>query len=314
MSTHPPRFYRYLSLNAKTVESLCHDALHFANPADFNDPFDCKPVVEPDSDLATLRAVLRTLIASRVSAETLNALKTARLKGDRAVAHAHHSSEQEAARTLADIAYQATDPYYTCSAEKVEQGLLTAAVERELLRQYDKGVCCFSESFNNPLLWGHYGDKHKGVCIGYGLDRKPRPEMHKVVYGGTRTVRASLIAQAILEKNEKAIAALDRDIFLRKAPQWRYEKEWRLLGSRGVQDSCLLLTDVTFGLRCTPALKHTLISALEPRAPDVKFYEIYNAPGTFRLKRGEVDTDELRRYFPMTAWSATEAFGEPTPD
>lgn len=293
---------------------MLHDALHFANPSDFNDPFDCKPVIEPDSDLGTLRSVLQKLITKRVSVETLSALKKAKAKGDKAIGHAHHVGEQEATQTLVDIEYHATDPDYTCSREEAERFLLSEAIERELLRQNDKGVCCFSESVNNPLLWGHYGDKHKGICIGYGLDRKPAPQIHKVVYGGARTVRTSLVAQAILTEDEKAIAALDRDIFLRKAPQWRYEKEWRLLGSRGLQDSCLLLTDVTFGLRCPSALKHTLISALEPRAPDVKFYEMYNAPGTFRLKRREVDVHELRSYFPMTAWSATEAFGEPASD
>lgn len=28
-------------------------------------------------------------------------------------------------------------------------------------------VFCFSKTFQNPLMWGHYGNSHKGFCVGY---------------------------------------------------------------------------------------------------------------------------------------------------
>lgn len=31
-------------------------------------------------------------------------------------------------------------------------------------------VFCFSETFQNPLMWGHYGNSHKGFCVGYALN------------------------------------------------------------------------------------------------------------------------------------------------
>jgi len=30
------------------------------------------------------------------------------------------------------------------------------------------GLICFCEKWNNPVLWAHYGDKHRG--IGFGFD------------------------------------------------------------------------------------------------------------------------------------------------
>ena len=33
----------------------------------------------------------------------------------------------------------------------------------------DIGVICFSEEYNNALMWSHYADKHKGVCLGINL-------------------------------------------------------------------------------------------------------------------------------------------------
>jgi hypothetical protein len=67
--------------------------------------------------------------------------------------------------------------------------------------------------------------------------------------------------------------------------------------------------EVTFGLRCPDALQHALTSALEPRGETVKFYEMYELRGSFKLKRRLVDLDELRVYYPRTARSGLEMFG-----
>ena len=29
------------------------------------------------------------------------------------------------------------------------------------------GVLCFSRDWDNPVLWSHYADKHRGVCLGF---------------------------------------------------------------------------------------------------------------------------------------------------
>jgi Protein of unknown function (DUF2971) len=297
-----------------TIASLCHDKLYFVNPAEFNDPLDCKPTVESDSDKRTLRAILTELIKRRVAAETLGALRKARLQGEKAEAHAHRSGENVARQGLANISYNATNLDLEVSEEGAECRLLTSEIQRELLNHYERGVCCFSAAVDNPLLWSHYGDQHRGVCIGYGLARVPKPILHKVIYGGSRTVKTSLVARALLENDPEARNHLDRDVLLRKAPSWRYEREWRLLGKRGAQDSCLELVDVTFGLRCPEALKYALISALEPRAATVKFFEMDELHGSFKLKRAEVETGELHTYFPKTAMSGEEIFGPTSSD
>ena len=175
-TTQPKKVYRYQAISARTIESLCHDALYFAAPAEFNDPLDCKPTVISDSSRDVLRAILTKLIKRRSAAETLAALSNARLQGGKAEAHANRSGEQGAQQELTNIAYNATDPAYECSEEDPECLLLSLEIEREMLRQYDRGVCCFSAVINNPLLWSHYADQHRGVCIGYSLARVPETE------------------------------------------------------------------------------------------------------------------------------------------
>lgn len=305
----PRKIYRYLRFSAKTVESLCHDQLHFADPTAFNDPLDCQPTVEANSDMDELRRLLAEQIKRRVEAETLASMKNARLKGNNAALHAKRLGEQAARSELANIAYHATNPDYECSEIEAERWLLTNEIQRELLKRYDRGVCCFSSTVDNPLLWSHYGDQHRGVCIGYGLNREPKPKLHKVLYGGSRTVETSLIANALLKKDPDSQELLDRNVLLRKASPWRYEREWRLLGDRGVQESCLAMKDVTFGLRCPAAVIHSVIAALESREDTVKFYQMSEVEGSFKLKRKPVELYEGPPLFPHTARSGLEIFG-----
>jgi hypothetical protein len=33
----------------------------------------------------------------------------------------------------------------------------------------NRGLLCFSRSWTNPLLWAHYSDKHRGMCLGFDI-------------------------------------------------------------------------------------------------------------------------------------------------
>jgi hypothetical protein len=68
-SNQPNKIYRYQKFSTWTVQTLCHDQLHFADPTDFNDPFDCQPTVESDSNKDTLCHILGKLICRRVESE-----------------------------------------------------------------------------------------------------------------------------------------------------------------------------------------------------------------------------------------------------
>ncbi len=307
-SNQPRKLYRYQSFGSKTIELLCHDQLHFSDPIAFNDPLDCKPSIESDSDIDTLRLILSTLIQQRVESKTREYLKSANLKGKKVDSYSKKRGKQRTNSELENIAYHATNPEHDGSVEENESWLLTSEIQSELLKRYNRGICCFSSSVKNPLLWSHYGDQHHGISVGYGLDRKPRAKPQKVVYGGSRIVLTSLVEQALLSNDKKSLKQLDKSLLLRKAPSWGYELEWRLFGNRGIQSSPLLLKDVTFGLRCPGAIVYAVVSALESRE-DVSFYRIHEDRRSFKLNSKPVDKDELFAHFPHTAESGEEMFG-----
>lgn len=308
-SNQPKRIYKYQSFSKWSLQNICHDQLHFSDPTSFNDPFDCRPTIKSDSDNDTLKNILKSLIVRRVKAETLSSLNNAKLKGEKSEAYAERVATQTAQNEIANIEYHATNPDYEGTVDENVNILLSFEIEREILQRYNKGICCFSTSFANPLMWSHYAEQHNGICVGYSLQRKPIPVIKKVKYGGNRIITTSLIEKAVVQNDENSSELLDSKVLLTKAPQWKYEHEWRLLGNRGIQDSPLALTDITFGLRCPSAIVHAIISALEQRQSKVKFFEMIEVHGEFKLRRREVDVYEMKAYLPRTAMSGEEMFG-----
>ncbi len=309
MARLPKTFYKYRTFNAITLESLCHDTVYFADPGAFNDPLDCAPTLECDSSVEDLRKLLSLLIGRRVRTEILGNLKSAYVKSLSASEHAQKKAHLQARQELANIAYSATNPDYEVGVEEAELWLLVKEIERELDRHYERGVCSFSTTYASPLLWSHYGDQHQGLCIGYGVDRNPQPKLEKVVYGGSRSIKTSVLAKAFIEGDLEARAELDRDVLLRKARGWNYEREWRLIGAQGIQDSPLLLKSVTFGVRCSSSIMHSVVNALSGRDNRVEFFEMYIVRGSFTLRRRSLDTGELGAHLPRTSRSGVELFG-----
>jgi len=85
-----------------------------------------------------------------------------------------------------------------------------------------QGVICFCDNWRNPLMWAHYGDRHKGICLGFETDL-PSDSLVKITYVAKRL-------RAIPFENS---SQLEREEFLTmltstKYEQWSYEGEYRL--------------------------------------------------------------------------------------
>lgn len=303
----PKRLYKYRSFSALTLSMLVEDTIFFADPTTFNDPLDTKPTLDTDIQTDALEAILSQLIEDRTRAELSAAAKTIRYKGPRTLDHIARQSRKAAERLLADISYNATDPEYEVDDPK--QFLLGHYVQEELLRRYEKGVFSLAERANCPLMWSHYGDQHRGICLGYSVPDDTASDLHKIRYGGSRLVQASDVSQ-MLRGDETARRRVDEAVLLKKARAWAYEREWRLLGPRGEHDSPLELEEVVFGMRCSSAVIFAVVQALGGRDRPVRFYEIRGQHGRFLLDKRVADTDELRATLPRRSRRVHELFSD----
>ncbi len=308
----PNLLYKYRMFTAQTVDQLCLDQLYFADPLYFNDPLDTKPCVEVDEDcnLEVLRRTVTAMINNRCISELSVAAKSIKYFGPKTTAQIEKISASNVKLVLEDAEYAATDPDSGIPEAEALRWELAQIIENELLRQYDKGVVSLAERFDCPLMWSHYGDQHRGICIGFRPPQEAISELQEVIYGGDRKVSAKDVAALVLHGDALARDRVDKAVLFKKAEDWSYEKEWRLIGPKGSIDSALDFAEIVFGMRCPDTVKYALIQTFEKRKRPPEFFEINPVRGTFRLDRKEVDKDELKSRFPRNARSEIEEFSD----
>lgn len=85
-----------------------------------------------------------------------------------------------------------------------------------------KGLICLSRSWSNPLLWGHYAEKHTGMALGF--DVKNAKHLAKVIYA-----KSPLKIPINKEANMPVLSEKLMDQLLRtKFHDWKYEDEVRI--------------------------------------------------------------------------------------
>jgi hypothetical protein len=118
------------------------------------------------------------------------------------------------------------------------------------------GVCCFSSAAEETLLWSHYADNHRGVCLAYRL---PSSFLSDPLFRLTAGAAVDYKAEPLTEWLKNGPYEMDMDSFVKavaliylkaKSPAWAYEKEARIIrtghGVYGIRGD--FLTQVCFGL------------------------------------------------------------------
>ena len=304
---YPKIFYKYRPMNNQTLAMLVEDNIFYADPRTFNDPLDCRPVLEVDLEVNSLENVLRELLTKRLFESFSAAAKAFRRKGPNTDKYIEHLINQEILKEFDEIEYYSEDSDYGHDINVTKKRLLRSYIERELLKRYNRGIFSLAERSNCPLMWSHYGDQHRGLCIGYSVPDDIRHELHQVKYGGNRILLASTV-KLMLEGDNDAARQVDEAVLLRKAPAWKYEKEWRLTGVQGLQNSYMELKEIIFGMRHDHAVRYTIFKALEQRNNSIQYYEITEKSKNFSLKKSRFFFDEICSHYPVNNRSLLNEF------
>ncbi len=129
-------------------------------------------------------------------------------------------------------------------------------VQRRRMKDWAKrvhdeyGVICFSRSWRSPLMWSHYGDRHRGVCLGFEVS-----DLEKINY------RPDRLARGLLMDDPQPRTAWTQLLLTTKFAEWKYEREARMLlplsdmaEEKGLYfkpfDKRLRLVEVIAGARC----------------------------------------------------------------
>lgn len=165
---------------------------YFASPISFNDPFDCRPNF--------------TLEGSEVAVRNHLCDMWARHQPDLP----EHKRHAEVDAILSDPLRDPRMPENNRMFAAAYESTVTARV----------GVLCLSEVYDDILMWSHYADCHRGICLIYDTNYEFFAHAQPVHYQRVRP-RVNPITQT-------AEKMLDNAIFT-KSSAWAYEKEWRIL-------------------------------------------------------------------------------------
>lgn len=237
----PAILYKYLTVErAKTV--LLDSKVFFACPADFNDPFDCSLPMDfsPRGDVR--RRFLRRLVRER-EPSVPRWLRVAKVR---------------------DVLREHPEIFELTHKNFIGNDMRNA------------GILCLSEPNNDILMWSHYADKHKGVCVGFKIHPAQSnllvPDSSSMGFFGNalevdyaesfpflnlfETVEKLEKIGKIAEEAKKTFVDV---MFLTKSTHWSYEKEWRIIACfaglpcRGAYPfPRALIAEVIFGCQALP--------------------------------------------------------------
>ncbi len=186
--------YHYTVFNeTRLADILTNHRVFCSDPATFNDPWDCKPYFDPD--------VVDDPEEHAKLAERIIEGQPGGAKGD---------LQEQIIRGNPNVV-KALIHRFSAGFEKVVSDRWR--------------IFCVSASPTSALMWSHYSDKHRGICLEFGTDN--------AVFGSAARVEYldEYPKLKIFGKQEATIGLL-----LAKSCDWNYEQEYRLICPRSTNE------------------------------------------------------------------------------
>lgn len=242
-----------------TRDVIVRSKLFLSSPLSFNDPYDCMVVAVLDGREEEFADFLAAGLSPSPTSE------------DRKRAAARMRDDPEHKRMLED------------------------EVRRELVKR--QAVCSFASdsakgpAYSNLLMWSHYADHHKGVCLEFELERlRQLFPMAPVSYSNECQPFNNF---DVFRDNGDDDRHVERhvDWVLTKAKCWDYECEWRIyaegVGAQSFPPPCL--TKVILGAQMPPDDEAIVRDWLSERVEPVALYRASLESNAFRIQIKQID-------------------------
>ncbi len=110
-------------------------------------------------------------------------------------------------------------------------------------------ICSLSSEYDNFLMWSHYANEHKGICIAYDISKIKeynKTILKKVIY--TKKIQIykpynHIFENPILNEEKNFIS-----LFYLKHKNWKYEKEYRIITYEDYDFINLPIKAIYFGM------------------------------------------------------------------
>lgn len=212
----PATIYKYFRINENLYQLLINNKLWFSYPADFNDPYDC--YFDFGKNITEQEAIAFLM---------------------------EHFAKGE---TLPED-YDQGSEFVKRSSELIKDKVITPI--QEFITS--ASLCCFSANNKSLLMWSHYADSHRGVCIGF--DTKVLLKNFTRIFWVKYKIKFPELD--LLKMPIDSIF----DILANKSNEWQYEKEIRILGEAKGNFPFIkeAVREIIFGIRTTEEQRTTIV-------------------------------------------------------
>ncbi|HHL1990313.1 TPA: DUF2971 domain-containing protein [Acinetobacter baumannii] len=216
----PSHIYKFRALNEYAVNNLCERTLWFDSPLNMNDPYDGHLIYE--NPFNTYREITPDFIETMTMLGILNDSKGLlnNLESKKTTFFDLLKKLDMDSEVLRNI---------LATSEKIhEQGL--GNFNLNFLKKIY--ICSFSERFDSILMWAHYTNNHSGFCIEYDISKSDsryhfRQCLYPVIYDENIFDLTSYLERDIGSNDYNNLYIIQAVI--RKALDWSYEHEWRII-------------------------------------------------------------------------------------
>lgn len=316
------KIYKYTSLNS-AISVLKSGGVLLNNPRVFNDPNDCVFTQEKKD-----KQKIEQLVTDYFSYKIIETLSDKLVKKDKEKLNFLRKEINAMKWSLDKRPFFDAMPFLKVIAEisiskKPEFAILLSKTKCEFLKRVEDAIenaketaliSCFSKRNDSILMWSHYANAHKGVCIEF--ERPDSIDFKDVVYSKRRPYMKAYkavshaIALDILGKkeNEEELAKYLKDTlnpFFVKSTDWSYEEEVRCLySSSNLNDSIKHEGDkYILNINCPKAIFVGCRASGEEldhlyklaRNRDIPVYFMKESEETF-----DIVVDKKRKYIPNT--------------
>ncbi len=265
---YPTTLYKYRNwtdIYHKNI--LLKNQLFLASPKDFNDPFDCR--IAPNFKLLDTKEKIQRYVDEALIRhfDTLT-------KDNRDLVFEQKRLEERLLNNIEDVQKDHEEEYFNT-------------------RDIYFGVVSMSTRWDSILMWSHYSDSHKGICVGFSEEKLRESGLFGAggqVHYPTNNEYPQ-IDPFEKDKIENIITETQS-----KASDWSYEKEFRLSKlfyphvptkeDRTIAVPDDYFTEIILGLKIPENDEKEIIDIAKTK--NIKVYKVAKVPLKFGLSRFEV--------------------------
>ena len=151
------------------------------------------------------------------------------------------------------------------------------------------GVHCLTKNANNDLMWAHYGDRHRGICIEYDQLSNPFSKFQPVDY-------IDMVHRVVVNNVKHFEMSVESEFgkaLRRKSRWWSNEKEYRyvLPVDTKLKYSNECIKSITFGFFSKTEDREKVIQATSHL--NTQYYEVTRSIKEYGISRQPVKISEL---------------------